>query len=216
MNSSVSGSGNKLQNVEVYSATPASFSVASLAGLSLLLISITTPAPARTVSGFQSESAPPRTVIECAFEGGLIDFGDEAEAEAETEDQCGARAIINQIHQITISPTGREEDEIAPTPAVCEALFTLLQNTEALIGHLPSGDVSAFYGELSVTWRNGDRMVSVFFDPTGSALHHGCLTKEGVGGYLTEELTAGALAAKLEELQAATPVLPIVAGNQLP
>lgn len=132
-------------------------------------------------------------------EGGLIDFWDEAEAEAETEDQCGARAIINQIHQITISPTGREEDEIAPTPTVCEALVTLLQNTEALIGHLPSGDVSAFYGELSVTWRSGDRMVSVFFDPTGSALHHGCLTKEGVGGYLTEELTAGALAAKLYE-----------------
>lgn len=216
MNPTVSGSDNKFQNVDVYSATPASFSVASLAGLSLLLISITTPAPARTVSGFQSESAAPRTVIECAFESGLIDFWDDAETEGETEDQCGARAIINQIHQIAISPTGREEDEAAPTPAVCEALVTLLQNTEALIGHLPSGDVSAFYGELSVTWRNGDRMVSVFVDPNGGALHYGRLTKEGVGGYLSEELTAAALAAKLEELQATTPLRQMVAGNQLP
>lgn len=202
----VSGSsGAKLTKVDVYSAAPASYSASSLAGISLLLISIAarTPAPAQKGPGLQTGGAVGRAAVEYV----VACEGAEAEVEyAEGGDGFGARDLIEQIHQIAVSRGVRDDDEPVPSPDVCHALVKLLKRTETIMGRgLPSGDVSSFYGELSVTWRSGDRMVSIFIDNDGTAIHYGRLTREGVGGYESEVLIgkegSAVLAEKLNGLQ---------------
>lgn len=210
---SVSGKTEKFVPVGVYSASPASYSTASLAVISLLIASFTMmPASASpsapSLTGGGSLGTGSQRIEMCVPEycGAGEFLVDETEDDCASDDDGeGAHAIVCQIQNVALSQL-REPDEQPPNGDVCQSLAALLNKTEEIYGLLPSADVSAFYGELSVTWRNGDRMVSVFVDSDGVSVHHGSLTQDGVGGYISEALDGPrSLAVKLKELQ--TPAL---------
>ena len=216
MNQASLTGGATLHQVDIYSVAPPTYSAASLAGITLLVASFAVSVPARADhSGFQARTSARDYVIQNVIAEDCCEY-DESRIRDTDEDEDGATGIIDRMHRIVTNNVEREEGEPAPSQETCETLVNLLRDTENLVGYVPMGDVATFYGEISVTWRNGDHMVSVFVDSSGTSIHYGKLTKDGVGGYANEPLAGAAvLAAKLKALRASTQALNVGGGNSI-
>lgn len=97
-----------------------------------------------------------------------------------------AEMIVQHIFYAVVDEELRDEDEAAPNCDVIQRAFKLIYAADKLLGVMPYGQVSTFFGEINVTWRGGDRIVRLacFKD-------HPCIVQTGslsdqVGHYRSE------------------------------
>ena len=70
-----------------------------------------------------------------------------------------AEMMVQHIFYAAVDPELRDEDEPAPNCDVIQKAFQLIYAADKLLGVMPYGQVSTFFGEINVTWRGGDRIV---------------------------------------------------------
>jgi hypothetical protein len=176
-----------LLNIGLYST---SFTMGPIAIGALVVASCMPLAQASGGSGLRPSRVPQKLdMIECAISEAA---GDDDET-VESEDDGGVEGIVNQIHWIMTDASARDEDEAAPAQRVAENITLLLQGTEGILGYsLPSGDASSFYGELSVTWRHSNKIVSLICTALGELRLHSGTMKENQPGEYTHLPVVGA------------------------
>jgi hypothetical protein len=70
-----------------------------------------------------------------------------------------AEMIVQHIFYAAVDQELRDEDEPAPSCEVIQKAFGMIYAADKLLGVMPYGQVSTFFGEINVTWRGGDRIV---------------------------------------------------------
>ena len=71
-----------------------------------------------------------------------------------------ADKIMQRVWEIVDNQDMRDDDEPAPPRAVIGEFERLIRNAANLMmARMPEGQISAFFGELNITWRSGDRIV---------------------------------------------------------
>jgi hypothetical protein len=114
-------------------------------------------------------------------------------------DQGESQATICAIQRAAQSPD-LDEDETPPLPAVVAEATRIIRQTADLMEDMPEGEVSIFFGELSVTWRAGDKIVRLACFPNRPTLiQYGSLSSP-MGSYRSEGTTPDRLAERLCEL----------------
>ena len=93
-------------------------------------------------------------------------------------------SIETRIDKICADPESFEEGEAAPNSKAMSELKQIVRSAESEIV-VPMGDVSPYYGELSVTWRNGRKMlrVTTFSGPERPRLDYGTTPEGTLGEY---------------------------------
>jgi hypothetical protein len=101
-------------------------------------------------------------------------------------------------------PDNREEGEDIPPPVALTSISRIICGA-ASIREVPLGNISPYFGEVSVTWRNADqsRMLRLTVFPDGRArLDHGTTPTGALGVYhFDENATGQLLAQRLDELE---------------
>jgi hypothetical protein len=98
-----------------------------------------------------------------------------------------ADRIIDRILRHVVDPDLRDEDETAPPIKVIQETVRLIRGAEKVLDGMPPGQVSTFYGEINVAWRNGDRIVRLAcFPERPSVIQSGSLSLP-LGSYRSEE-----------------------------
>ncbi|MBZ5633931.1 MAG: hypothetical protein LAO55_12485 [Acidobacteriia bacterium] len=70
---------------------------------------------------------------------------------------AGADGIIKQLQDLRNNQERFDEDEPRPADGAFDAIRDILRGAEGKHAKLPRAEVSAFYGELAVTWRIENR-----------------------------------------------------------
>ena len=110
--------------------------------------------------------------------------------------------IVSAINNIVENPELRDDDEVVPPPVVVEEANNFVKKAAELMRKpMPPGSVSTFFGELNVTWRQGDRIVRLAcFPDRGAKLQYGDLSLP-MGSYsLDPNPTPEALATRLDQM----------------
>ena len=120
----------------------------------------------------------------------------------------GVASLFEEIDRVAGEKDELEEGEPSPSRETVESLKSLIADTSRyLANEIPPGHVATFYGELSITWRRGDRMVRLAsFPHTGQGCRIDCGSSAPgpLGEYsATRNVTASRLAAELTDLFAA-------------
>lgn len=114
--------------------------------------------------------------------------------------------LEEKISAVCSDPDSFEEGEAPPSPTAISDLKRVLG--DALVtfrGDIPQGDVAAYFGELSITWRQGSRMLRLtsFSDGRNPRLDFGTTPDGSLGDYqFNPEATGDNLSDKLNWLLA--------------
>jgi hypothetical protein len=117
----------------------------------------------------------------------------------------GLASLFEEIDRVAGERDELEEGEPLPSREAVGVLKSLIAEASSyLVSRIPLAHVSTFHGELSVTWRNGDRMVRLasFSGPKqGCRMDYGSSGPDPLGKYsCTRNVTASGLAAELTDL----------------
>jgi hypothetical protein len=94
-----------------------------------------------------------------------------------------ADMVIQHMFYAVVDPELRDENEPAPTCDVIQKTFQLIYGADRLLDVMPYGQVSTFFGEINVTWRDGDRIVRLAcFQDRPSVVQTGSLS-DPIGRY---------------------------------
>src|ERR1017187_3094441 len=113
-------------------------------------------------------------------------------------------SICGLIDSTCENPDSYEEGEPRTPPEVIERLKAILREATTITGEaVPPGDVYPYFGELSVTWRNGTKMLRLtsFSDRESSRLDFGSSSCGALANYEFDPQANGkALSEKLSLL----------------
>jgi hypothetical protein len=102
------------------------------------------------------------------------------------EMSAGAEMIVQHIFYAAVDPELRDENERAPSCEVIQRTFQLIYAADKLLGMMPYGQASTFFGEINVTWRGSDRIVRLAcFQDRPSIVQTGSLS-DPVGHYTSK------------------------------
>ena len=99
-----------------------------------------------------------------------------------------------EIENVASDPENYESGEPLVGAKAREELISLVVSAAALNGEpLPMGVISPYYGEISITWRHGDKMIraTAFADDRSTRLDYGS-TPDGTLGEYRFDANAGA------------------------
>lgn len=94
--------------------------------------------------------------------------------------------LAQEIENVASDPKNYESGEPLEGAKAREELISLVVSAAALNGKpLPVGDISPYYGEISITWRNGDKMIraTAFADDRRTRLDYGSTPNGALGAY---------------------------------
>jgi hypothetical protein len=111
--------------------------------------------------------------------------------------------ILSRIAQ---TANQSDEEEPAPSSEVISQVSTLVREASSLMKTpMKTGTVSTFYGEVNVTWRNGNEIVRIACFPNRSAIVQSGNLSRPLGSYQSHSSPpAQALAARLDALATAS------------
>jgi hypothetical protein len=120
-------------------------------------------------------------------------------AKAEGQPESEIAKILARIAQ-TVNQ--EDDEETPPPPAVVQEISeVIVQASHLMTGSMPEGLVSTFYGEINVTWRNGNDIVRLACFPNrGSILQFGNLAQPLASYQSQPEPNAQNLATRLDAL----------------
>jgi hypothetical protein len=98
-----------------------------------------------------------------------------------------AQDIIRAISSLAADQDLRDEGEPAPPLGVVEEAIRFVRDADELLGGVPPGQASTFYGEINVTWRSGDTIVRLACFPGGRSLIQIGSLSLPPGSYRSEE-----------------------------
>ncbi len=107
----------------------------------------------------------------------------------------GLPSLTDQIDQVCGEANNYETGEQPATAKAKDDLKRLIDNASTAYGSpLPIGDISPYFGEVSVTWRNEERMVRAtsFSDNRSPRLDFGTTPDGALGEYEFDPETTGA------------------------
>jgi hypothetical protein len=125
-------------------------------------------------------------------------------------------SLLELIDAVCADQDSLEEGEQPPAKKAIADLKTIIVEAAARADtNIPVGDVAIFFGELSVTWRYGNRMLraTTFSDPRTPRLDFGTTPEGALGTYEFDTHATGAkLVEKLQWLRAdgAAPEITVV------
>lgn len=95
--------------------------------------------------------------------------------------------IIRAISSLAAGQELRDEDEPAPPRSVVKRAVQFVRGADKLLGGVPPGQASTFYGEINVTWRSGDTIIRLACFPSGRSLIQVGSLSLPPGSYRSEE-----------------------------
>ncbi len=106
-----------------------------------------------------------------------------------------ARSISELIDQVCADDDSYEEGEDRPTAKAMDDLKRLLLEAAAIYDKaVPMGHISPYFGELSITWRNRDKMLRAtsFSEAQSPRLDFGATPSPSLGTYQFDSDATGA------------------------
>ena len=114
---------------------------------------------------------------------------------------AGLPSLNDQIDQVCGDPDSYEADEQPATAKAKDDLKEVVNDASLAYGSpLPVGHIAPYFGEVSITWRNRERMVRItsFSDDRHPRLDFGATPEGALGDYQFDTQATGAkLAEKL-------------------
>lgn len=118
----------------------------------------TATAPSFTLEEYQ-EARKSYSSIWGSADWNVVNYG----ARADDDCRCSAESISLQIDETLDDVDQYESGEVAPSPSAVEAVKTLLNGCATAIPTSVRPTVSAYYGELDVTWEANGKLVRLIF-----------------------------------------------------
>ncbi len=117
---------------------------------------------------FAFSTAMPPYLVNASMDGAFSAEGNIAALVCEQRNV--AERIIQRIIRLSEDEAMRDEDEEAPPQKVVDEMIRLIRSVVEALPEMPYAQVSSFYGELSATWRDGDRIVRLATFPNRPSL----------------------------------------------
>lgn len=113
-------------------------------------------------------------------------------------------SFLDLIDEVCSDPTNLEENEQAPSAKAIKDIKRIINDAQSLSSReIIAGDIAPYFGEVSITWRNGGQMLRAtsFPDSRQPRLDFGTTPEGALGEYGFEENATGeSLAKKLSLL----------------
>lgn len=121
-----------------------------------------------------------------------------------TREAEGSRSMCERIDEVCADPDSYEEGEPRPNAKAIDNLKALLDDAASIMGaDLNLGDIAPYFGEVSITWKCGEKMlrVAAFSDHRPPRMDFGSTPAGSLGSYeFDTNVTGEKLASKFRWL----------------